>query len=225
MVKKMRTKKKLLRKVPDYSSYPYAATDKGIDYLSRIIVRFFGTLDLDELHRLDNAAYTIEKVNELFKKLDIENRKTYRRIYYSCYREAWKELQKVPPPDELIDYMFLEEMYDDYDHVTGYVYSHEVERKTSRTAENIIASEYQTKAKDAGMRYWAIMAFQYAVTASDRARYKAYRNSGVEYFKWVAEIDEKTCEECIDYDGEIFRYDEIPEKPHFNCRCYIVPAL
>ena len=40
---------------------------------------------------------------------------------------------------------------------------------------------------------------------------------------WHAEIDERTCEECLEYSGTIYENEEdIPEHPHHNnCRCWI----
>lgn len=216
---------KILPKTPDYEDYPYKETDKGIDYINRRIVRGFGMLDLDELNRLGNDYLTITRVKDLYKELDKVNRQTYRRIYYADYRKAYKEVNKRLPRDEEIDYQFLEEMYESYDPITGYVYDAELDRKASRTAENIIARDYVITTKYTAMKYWARQSDQYAVESSDRARYKAYRSSGVEYFKWIAEYDEKTCDTCLEYHEEVFRYDMIPDKPHYNCRCYIVPVL
>lgn len=41
---------------------------------------------------------------------------------------------------------------------------------------------------------------------------------GRNYKKWVITNDEKTCLECISYNGRIFPKDEIV-RPHINCRC------
>lgn len=47
---------------------------------------------------------------------------------------------------------------------------------------------------------------------------------GVSYNKyvWHSENGEHTCDVCSDLDGQEFDYyDEVPERPHPNCRCYI----
>lgn len=39
---------------------------------------------------------------------------------------------------------------------------------------------------------------------------------------WHSENGEKTCEVCASLDGKEFDfYDEVPERPHPNCRCYV----
>lgn len=39
---------------------------------------------------------------------------------------------------------------------------------------------------------------------------------------WHSEYGEHTCNECLELDGKEFdMFDEIPERPHPNCKCYI----
>lgn len=47
---------------------------------------------------------------------------------------------------------------------------------------------------------------------------------GISYYKyvWHSENGEHTCDECKALDGKIFDfYDEVPERPHPNCRCTV----
>ena len=47
---------------------------------------------------------------------------------------------------------------------------------------------------------------------------------GISYNKyvWHSENGEKTCNECRELDGQVFDYyDEVPQKPHPNCRCTV----
>ena len=45
--------------------------------------------------------------------------------------------------------------------------------------------------------------------------------SNVKYV-WHSEHDEHTCNECLELDGNEFdMFDEVPELPHPNCKCYI----
>lgn len=47
---------------------------------------------------------------------------------------------------------------------------------------------------------------------------------GVSYNKyiWHSENGEHTCDVCADLDGQEFDYyDEVPERPHPNCKCYV----
>ena len=47
---------------------------------------------------------------------------------------------------------------------------------------------------------------------------------GVSYNKyvWHSENGEHTCDVCSELDGQEFDYyDEVPERPHPNCKCYV----
>lgn len=47
---------------------------------------------------------------------------------------------------------------------------------------------------------------------------------GISYNKyvWHSENGEKTCNECRELDGQVFDYyDEVPQRPHPNCRCTV----
>ncbi len=45
---------------------------------------------------------------------------------------------------------------------------------------------------------------------------------GVCYYIWHSEDGEHTCDECKSLDGQIFDcIDEVPERPHPNCKCWV----
>ena len=47
---------------------------------------------------------------------------------------------------------------------------------------------------------------------------------GISYNKyvWHSENGEHTCDVCAELDGQEFDYyDEVPERPHPNCKCYV----
>lgn len=47
-----------------------------------------------------------------------------------------------------------------------------------------------------------------------------------EYWIWKSEKGKNTCEKCKSLDGKIFySEDEIPEKPHPNCKCEVVKVV
>ncbi len=53
-----------------------------------------------------------------------------------------------------------------------------------------------------------------------------YRQGGVEYVKWLACGDDRTCSACQDLNGKIFPIDEVPEAPlHPGCRCTYTPVV
>ena len=42
------------------------------------------------------------------------------------------------------------------------------------------------------------------------------------HYVWHSEKGEHTCDECRELDGQVFEYyDEVPERPHPNCRCTV----
>ncbi len=48
--------------------------------------------------------------------------------------------------------------------------------------------------------------------------------TGISYYKyvWHAENSEHTCDKCKELDGQVFDfYDEVPERPHPNCKCTV----
>ena len=40
----------------------------------------------------------------------------------------------------------------------------------------------------------------------------------------MAEKDDKTCDECMALDGLVFLLRDVPDKPHYNCRCTLKPV-
>ena len=40
-------------------------------------------------------------------------------------------------------------------------------------------------------------------------------------YKWIAEFGENTCEKCASLDGKEFDEDNVPPRPHPNCRCKV----
>lgn len=53
-----------------------------------------------------------------------------------------------------------------------------------------------------------------------------YKKSDVQYVKWLAAGDERTCPDCKDLDGKIFPIDEVPPCPkHPSCRCTWTPVV
>lgn len=65
-------------------------------------------------------------------------------------------------------------------------------------------------------------------TVSNEAR-QAYYEANNDIFtqeQWVATLDDATCIECGDLDGEVFDIGDGDQPPlHFNCRCVRVPVI
>ena len=68
------------------------------------------------------------------------------------------------------------------------------------------------------------MTYQYADDVTDSARIKAFTDAGVEQVQWHTAGDEKVCQVCRERNGEIYPIDNIPDKPHRKCRCWLAPV-
>lgn len=119
---------------------------------------------------------------------------------------------------------WLEELFENFDPTVKYVFINEVDRKRSRMYESVMSSNIPNEEIDKALTLWCRMIAQEAVSVTDEATLKAYRDSGVFELSWISEDDEKRCRHCKELHGKIFRIDEVPPKPHWNCRCYCVPV-
>ena len=62
--------------------------------------------------------------------------------------------------------------------------------------------------------------------AAYEARQQTFKDLGVEREIWLSANDERTDEECLDLDGQVFNVGEGPTIPlHFNCRCDYIPEI
>ena len=113
----------------------------------------------------------------------------------------------------------------EYDPVTRYVYTHEVERKRMRLAEAYIASNGDSREVKKALRLWSNMIRQYSIAITDEALLLTYKKAGVEYVKWITEEDERRCGQCAERHGKVYRIDNVPPKPHMGCRCYFEPVM
>lgn len=192
----------------------YEYTDKVIKRLNLKFIRLFGRykaqLHVDEINVLISAK-------KLYEELEAEAEKAFLLIARHTYGLYADTKLKSPDRDWLLDYL------EEYDPVTKYVYSHEVERKQARFAESIIASRTPDKEVETGLRYWSNMVRQYALSVTDYAALQAYRDSGVRYVKWITAVDGKECKICHDRNGKIYEIDKVPPKPHIGCRCILTP--
>ena len=194
---------------------PYKIADKAITLLNRKAVKRFQTaknrasqLDFDELN-------VIQICRELYENLDNDNRSAFLELAQMAYKQA--EPRGNDAPDLYLLNLWLQE----YNPVTKYQYTNEVERKRDRTAEAINASTAKVKEFRRGLSYWSQMSSQYAVEIVDHATIRAFEDAGVERVRWHTSEDEKVCEECRSRDNKVYSIKKLPTKPHWNCRCFI----
>lgn len=190
----------------------YEITDKTLKKLKSQIwskyLRTKASLKFDELNVIKSSKSLYQDLNNL-------NKRAYLQIARDCYSQySDKDIPSMA-------WVLL--ILGGYDVVTQYVYSHEVDRKRARFAESVIASGNQMLPFQRANNLWYRQTEQYAVTIEDKATIKAYKDNGVKKVRWVTEKDSKVCSICKERSGKIYDIDDIPPKPHINCRCYVEP--
>lgn len=189
--------------------YEYA--DKVTEYIDKQLIRRYSRLkslvSFDELN-------VLQSVNSLYQELDVIIRKMFLLIARKTY------LQTVKYDYGSIDEEWVDNFLNGYDPVSKYVFTHELDRKSARLVEAIMASTTKTKEIDAAMRSMSLMIRAYSIRITDEAALQAFRDDGTEYVRWVSERDERTCSICRKRDGKRYSIGGLPSKPHINCRCW-----
>ena len=207
---------------------PYRQVDKELERLKRRINAAFGNFALAPFDQLNTITTVKRSSAKLYEKLDSENEAAYKRIAKTAYEDALSdarsagfEQKKRTDPVLLIAALLVA-----YNAVTKYVYKHEVERKRMRLVEALMSDSGKQAMREDIRRAanaWWRQSQQYAIDTEDEAVIAAFSDCGVEKVKWIATIDERTCKTCRDRNGKIYPIDKVPDKPHYNCRCYLLP--
>ena len=171
----------------------------------------------------------------------IQIKKHIDKLYNSVYKTIKNEFTAIVNPiyqeiyDEAIalgfdgdirdlDEAWVEEFFDEYNPVTKYVFSNEIDRKKSRLFESLVASTVERHQSYKTAENLLIRQVkQYAIDLEDAISKVVYEDTGVTKVQWVAEDDYKTCDTCKELDGQIFKLSDVPPKQHYNCRCYTIP--
>lgn len=193
----------------------YDYSDKIVTFLIKQFIELFDrlrtTLYIDEINILGN-------VNQVYAELDELAQEWFLNIAKKAYKDAGGE------DNSSVNRQWLtENILEAYDPVTKYVYINEVDRKRSRLAESLIASDDKNGEIDRALKLWSAMISQYAITSVDAAAVSAYKSLGVKEVVWKCRLDSRTCGICLSYNGNIYPIDKVPPKPHIGCRCYLVP--
>lgn len=204
----------------------YQACDTAIRAMNREIVSAFGKL---KLAKWDDVSI-IRTVKTMYHTSERRARKRYYEVAFEAYvlamilcgesaDKAHSEAEKAITND------WIDMVLTVPDPVTKYAFRPEVDRKVYRLAEALEVSPDREKEIDRAERDWSRQLGQYAIIFTDEAIVQAYRDAGVERVVWDTEDDPKTCHSCIAYHGREYPIDEIPPKPHYGCRCRILPVI
>lgn len=170
-------------------------------------------------------------VHKLYQNVYKVIKKEFEAILNPLYKEIYDEALALGFDGDLrdLDAAWIEEFFDEYNPVTKYVFSNEMDRKESRLFEALVATMDSTSA--AKMQSYKTaenlivrQVKQYAIDLEDRIAKVVYEDVGVKKVKWVAEHDHRTCGVCSEMDGEVFLLKDAPDKQHHNCRCYLIPV-
>lgn len=209
----------------------YEHLDSLLEKIKRKIRTEFnrlGSMGFDELNVVNTKKVTLQ----MFDRLLTANEKAYLKAAIEAYgkaEESAKDAGFVGEETE-IDEDWLLAVLLAYNLVTGYIYGREAERKRLRLNEQILtAREFDDRGafNDSLRRsanLWWTQTLQYGIDVVDKATLQAYRDAGVEYVRWIAVKDERTCEECGPRHMKIYRIDEAPSKTHYGCRCRLEPV-
>ena len=179
-----------------------------------------GSMGFDELNVVNTRKVT-QKMYDSFLK---DNEALYLKVARDAYKRA-TDSEKAE-----IDREWLVGVLAGYNLVTGYLYNREAERKRLRLNEQILTVReygnwelFQSSLRKAANLWWT-QTSQYGISVVDEATIQGFKDVGVKRVRWVAADDEKTCPTCGARDNKIFSINKIPPKPHYGCRCYIVPV-
>ena len=192
--------------------YQYDYSDKQIEGLKKRMVDAFANCKL----RIRSTFFSSKKAIAYSRKL-----------YDGLWRDCKRTLLRIGKHywhgcDDMWLYLFLT----DYDPVFKVIYANEHDRKRARFVEGVLASETvgdKATEIDRAMRLWSRMIGEMGIEITDRAMLDNYREKGIKRVMWITAEDERVCAECGELHGQIFLINEVPPKPHINCRCRLIP--
>lgn len=203
--------------------YEYA--DKAVKEINRRNVREFGKLKLLPFDEL-NIMRAVKKAYRVTAQVA-------RRKYYQIAMEAYiaalvllgvDRIDAEEAARDAITQKWIDKLLTEYDPVTLYRFEPEIERKTARTIEALIASHNRNQEIDRALRYWSLQLSQYTITATDRATVAAYKKAGIKRVRWITQGDERVCRVCEKRRNKVYSIDKVPDKAHIGCRCYLMPV-
>lgn len=190
---------------------PYKKTDKTIAYLNKQYVRLFRQLaSFDELNVIQVSHEIYDEVLQIIEK----EAARLVKVVYDSYREGAKIAGEEASAFVLL--LLLA-----YNPVTKYVFRNELDRKRSRFAEGVIASDTPHEEVELAKRLLAKMNKQFLDDLTFDTMVKAHKDDGVDRVRWITAVDDRRCAECKSRHRKIYPIDKIPPKPHWHCRCYV----
>lgn len=190
---------------------PYSKTDKTIAYLNKRFAKLFRrTIAADELNVI-NVSHEIYE--NAYKLIEQETARLVKSVYGSYRRGS--------EGDEFDPVSFAMVLLLAYNPVTKYVFKNEIERKRSRFAEAVIASNTPTAEVALAKRLLTGITAQFMDDATFDSMVQAFKDNGTEKVRWVTAVDDRRCKQCAERHDKIYPINKIPPKPHIHCRCWV----
>lgn len=204
----------------------YDAADRAIREMNRENLKEFGKLKLAKFDTLN----IVREITKLYHDSAKRARKRYYEVAFEAYLLAMamcnidaQEAHKMA--EKAIDEEWVDEILEQVDLLTLFRFNSETDRKAYRLIEAIGVSKERNYEIDKALRLWSRQLGQYAINYTDYAALKAFKDAGAKMVEWVTQRDERVCHECNALDGQLFRIDEVPRKPHWGCRCFWRPVF
>jgi SPP1 gp7 family putative phage head morphogenesis protein len=190
---------------------PYSATDKTIAYLNKQYGKLFRRVTaFDELNVIPVSHEIYTEVYDLVKR-------EATRLADSVYRKNRNKNETGAfDPSAWVLLLVLA-----YNPVTKYIFKNEIERKRSRFAEGVIASDTPAEEVALAKRLLAGMNAQFLDDLTHETMIQAFKDNGTERVRWVTSPDDRRCKRCASMHGKIYPIGDIPTKPHIHCRCWV----
>ena len=187
-----------------------------------------GAMGFDELNVINTRKTTASMYNRFLE----ENEALYLKAAKDAYGRAVKKAraEDFSGEEAEVDGEWMAGLLAGYNLVPGYLYGKEADRKRMRLNEQILtAREYGSRdmfgdSLRRAANLWWTQTTQYGISSVDEATIKGFTDMGVERVRWIAADDERTCPTCGARDNKIYKITDLPPKPHYGCRCYIVPV-
>lgn len=194
----------------------YEYTDKIISTMNKRFIRVMDRLKR-RLASIDEISVLLTESEQTIAELDRITRAMLLKAAKKAYKDNGGKL-------DTIGEMWLIAYLSGLSPVTKYSYTNEVDRKRSRFFETLAATDKDPKELKTALMLWSHMAGEYALEVTDAAVMEAFWEANVKKVRWLTEMDDRECAECASRNNKVYRISKVPSKPHWGCRCILVPA-
>lgn len=219
----------------------YGPADNAIKQMDRDNLRAFSRLKLADFDKIS----IVRLVLNMYETQASKAKKKYMELAFEAYllglmltEKSISDRTARNMAKEAITEDWIDDLLTETDFVTLYRFNTETQRKAQRLVEALalVADRENEKSLlgtleetrnaliDQALKQWTKQLGQYAINVTDAAVIQAMDDAGVNWVQWVTERDQKVCTDCHQLDGRVFQIHEVPRKPHWKCRCKVIPT-